>query len=240
MGLAYRVAAVVLLVGVWFSCPDAVRSAGPPTIAVVGDSLADGMWSGLQRQASRAKSFVAYRGAKNSVGFTGSDLTDMVDRAFAHGGDVRAVMMMIGTNDRRSFFVDGRPKALFRTPTWLELYKGRVERFMDHVAKRKVPLVWVLLPVMRDAEATRDAELINGIVTEAAKTRAHVILVETSKLTSDDKGAYQPFFADLKGEKRQMRTSDGVHFEIAAYDVFAVHIMSALRVQEASFAVGSQ
>jgi hypothetical protein len=59
-------------------------------------------------------------------------------------GPVDALVVMIGANDdRRSFFAKGRSLALFASPKWAELYRGRVEGFMDHAAGRKVPFVWV-------------------------------------------------------------------------------------------------
>jgi hypothetical protein len=198
------------------------------TIAVIGDSLADGMWGGLYRLVQKDKRLAVQRGAKNSVGFTGGDLTDMIDRAFAAGG-IDALLMMIGANDRRSFFIDGKAKALLRTPTWIGLYRGRVERFMDHAGKRNVPLVWILLPVMRAADATADAKLINDIVTEAAKGRSHVILIETWSLTADAKGQYLSHFNDLAGQKRLMRASDGVHLEQPAYELIGDQVMRRLR-----------
>ena len=204
------------------------------TIATIGDSLADGMWGGIYRLVQKDKRISVYRGAKNSVGFTGGDLTDMIDRAFA-AGDVHALVMMIGANDRRSYFIDGKPKALFRTPGWIDLYKGRIERFMDHAGKRNVPLVWILLPVMRAADATRDAELINEIVAAAAMGRPHVHLIETAKITADEKGAYVAHFKDLAGSLRQMRAGDGVHFEQPAYELFADLVLKRLRESSPRF-----
>ncbi|MFM9941710.1 MAG: GDSL-type esterase/lipase family protein [Hyphomicrobiaceae bacterium] len=198
------------------------------TVAVVGDSLADGMWGGLARVLQKDKRYKLYRGAKNSVGFTGGDLTDMLDRAFG-AGDTHALVMMIGANDRRSFFIDGKPKALFKTPGWIEYYQGRVERFMDHAGKRQIPLVWIQLPVMRANDATEDAKLINGIVAKAASTRPHVHLIDTIPLTSDAKGAYVAHFKDLAGNLRSMRAGDGVHFEQPAYELFADLVLKKLR-----------
>ncbi len=198
------------------------------TVAVVGDSLGDGIWGGLARTLAKDKRIRVYRGAKNSIGFTGSNLTDMIDRALA-AGETQALVMMIGANDRRSIFVDGKSKALLRTPAWTELYRERVERFMDHAGRRNVPLVWILLPVMRAPDATEDARTVNHIVAEAAKSRPHVHLIETWSLTSDEKGNYLPHFKDLSGNVRAMRLGDGVHFEMPAYELFADHVLKKLK-----------
>ncbi len=202
--------------------------ADPTIIAIIGDSLADGMWGGLYKLLQKDKRYQLYRGAKNSIGFTGADQTDLVDKAFA-AAPAHAIVMMIGANDRRSFFLDGKSKALLGTPAWIELYRGRIEKFMDHAGKRQVPLVWILLPVMRAADATRDANLVNDAVVEAAKSRPFVTLIDTASLTTDEKGAYAAHFNDLGGQKRLMRASDGVHFEQPAYEVIGDLVMKRLR-----------
>ena len=228
-----RVLACLAVVAALLVLPPAVRAESKAegttaTIAVVGDSLGDGMWGGLARTLAKDKRIRIFRGAKNSVGFTGSNLTDMIDRAFA-AGETHALIMMVGANDRRSIFVDGKSKALLRTPAWTELYRERVERFMDHAGRHNVPLVWILLPVMRAPDATEDARTVNDIVAAAAKGRSHVHLIETWSLTSDDKGAYLPHFKDLAGNVRAMRLGDGVHFEMPAYELFADLVLKKLK-----------
>jgi hypothetical protein len=206
------------------------------TIAVVGDSLADGMWGGLYRTVQKDKRYNVFRGAKNASGFTTSDLMDMLDNAI-DAAKPDAVVMMIGVNDRKTFFEDGRAKALYGSLEWAELYKGRLARFMDHAAKRNVTLVWILLPNMRSADAAKDAALVNSLIIEVAKSRPLVMLMPTWELTSDGKGAYAPFFKDLHGEMKNMRASDGVHFTFPGYDVIADRVHARLRAEVPSFKV---
>lgn len=198
------------------------------TVAVVGDSLADGMWSGIYRTLHTDKSYFVYRGAKNSVGFAASPLTDMIDRAFVQSRP-NVLVMMIGANDRRSIFIDGKPPLHFRSPQWVDAYSQRVANFMDHAGKRGVPLLWILLPVMRTPDATRDAQMINGIIVELAQTRPHVTLLETAGVTVDAAGAYAAHFRDHSGQVRLMRASDGIHFEQPGYDFVGVLIVRRLK-----------
>jgi len=191
------------------------------TVAAIGDSLGDGLWEGLYRRLHNDKHFTVFRGARHSVGFTGSDMTEQIDAAFA-AGPVDALVIMIGANDdRRSFFIGGKAQALFGTKKWIELYRGRIDRFMDHAGRRNVPLVWVLLPVMRTAEGTAAARLTNEITTEAAAGRPYVTLVSTWAMTADDRGTYMPYFNDLSGRKRLMRHADGLHFSEPGYELLA-------------------
>jgi hypothetical protein len=203
------------------------------TIAAIGDSLGDGLWESLYRQLRGNKRIAVYRGAKRSVGFTTSDMTEQIDAALA-AGPVDAFVVMLGANDdRRSFFAsNGKALALFGSKRWVELYRGRVERFMDYAGARKVPVVWLLLPVMRSEEATTAAKLINDITAETARSRSHIALVPIWSLTADDKGGYMPYFNDLHGRRRLMRHSDGLHFSEPGYELLA-HLAFS-RLMEAS------
>jgi len=93
-----------------------------------------------------------YRGAKNSVGFGGGALIDQIDKAFAPG-PTDAIVMMIGANDRGGIYVDGNLAAPYKSPQWAGIYRKRVEDFMEETARRGVPLVWILLPVMLEDDA---------------------------------------------------------------------------------------
>jgi hypothetical protein len=208
------------------------------TIAVIGDSLADGIWGGLYRKLYRDKRFCVHRGAKNSVGFAASDLLDPLDRAF-EAGPVDAVVMMIGANDRRGIYAaDGKLAAAYHSPQWPAVYRARVDTFVDSVIAHSVPLVWVLLPVMRDAGWDDDCRQINGIISEAADGRPLVATVATRPLTLDPDGKYAAYLKDAKGQQRLVRDSDGIHFTDYGYDMIAGRVLAKLN--EVSVKIGNE
>jgi hypothetical protein len=106
---------------------------------------------------------------------------------------------------------------------------------MDNLKGREVPVVWILLPVMRDATAARDAKLINDLVVKAAADRPWVRTVDTWVLTADTDGAYQAHFKDLTGKVRLMRDNDGVHFTPPGYDLIAESVLNLLREASPKF-----
>lgn len=197
------------------------------TIAVVGDSLADGIWGGIYRKLFRDKRYTVFRGAKNSVGFGGGDLIDALDRAF-EGNNVDAVVMMIGANDRRAIYADGKTLAAYRSPQWPGVYRQRVDHFIDAVTARSVPLIWVLLPVMREDDADTDARQINSIVIDAASSRPLVSTVPTRPMTFDADGKYAAYLKDAKGQQRLVRDTDGVHFTDYGYDMIADSVLAKI------------
>jgi uncharacterized protein len=204
------------------------------TIAVLGDSLGDGIWGGLYRKMVRDKRYTIYRGGKNSVGFGGETLIDQIDKAFA-AGPTDAIIMMIGANDRRGIYVDGNLAAPYKSPQWADTYRKRVDDFMDAVAKRGVPLVWILLPVMREDDASVDAKQINSIVSAAAEGRKNVTLVETWPMTIDGEGHYAAYLKNAKGQSWLVRAPDGVHFSDAGYDMISEAAFARLIAMSPSF-----
>jgi hypothetical protein len=204
------------------------------TIAVLGDSLGDGVWGSLYRKLVRDKRYTVFRGAKNSVGFGGGALIDQIDKAFA-AGPTDAIVMMIGANDRGGIYVDGNLAAPYKSPQWAGIYRKRVEDFMEETARRGVPLVWILLPVMREDDASVDARQINAIVTAAAEGRKNVALVETWPLTVDGDGHYAAYLKNAKGQSWLARYTDGVHFSDAGYDMISEAAFAKLIAMSPSF-----
>ena len=146
--------------------------------------------------------------------------------------------MMIGANDRRGIYAnDGKLAAAYHSPQWPAAYRARVDKFMDSATARQVPLVWVLLPVMREDGAEADAKQINTIVGEAAECRPQVATVATRPLTVDPDGKYAAYLKDAKGQQRLVRDSDGVHFTDYGYDMIADQVLAKLN--DVSSAIGS-
>ena len=201
---------------------------GVRTIAVVGDSLGDGLWGGLSVLMRQRHDIKFVRGAKNSVGFTRTNLIAQVDQAFKPGKVDALVVMVGGNDDRQTFFIDDKPAALFGSEQWSKLYLDSLNRYMDYISSKDIPIVWVLLPIMRTPEATNAAKLVNGLIEDAAKTHPRIALVSTWDMTVDAKGAYAPYFKDLRGTVRLMRTSDGMHFTDQGQEVLADRVWKRL------------
>jgi len=195
---------------------------------VVGDSLADGIWGSLYRRLISRKNIIVFRGAKNSVGFGSGDLLDALDKPFSAGA-VDAVVMMIGANDRRAIYIDGKLAAAYHSAQWPAAYRSRVEHFMDAAVGRSVPMIWILLPSMREEDADADSKMINSIVISAAETRPLVFLLPTRAMTADAEGKYAAYLKDAKGQTRLVRDADGVHFAEFGYDMVADATIAKLK-----------
>jgi hypothetical protein len=144
----------------------------------------------------------------------------------------RAVVVMFGGNDDHGFMTgipEGREVGTFGSPTWRREYRRRVAAMMDTVTSKGGSLVWIGLPISRDAEQTLRYDLINTIVqTEAAKRIGRVSYLDTYFFFAGEDGGYAQYIEDNAGKLVKMRADDGVHFERPAGDLIADEVLERL------------
>jgi hypothetical protein len=144
----------------------------------------------------------------------------------------RAVVVMFGGNDDHGFMTglpEGREVGTFGSPTWRAEYRRRVSAVMDTVASRGGHLVWIGLPISRDADQTLRYDLINTIVqTEAAKRKGRVSYLDTYFFFAGEDGGFAQYVEDASGKLVKMRADDGVHFERPAGDLIADEVLERL------------
>jgi hypothetical protein len=143
-----------------------------------------------------------------------------------------AIVLMFGGNDDHGFMT-GLPEGVevdsFGTPSWSEEYRRRVALVMDSASRYGAYVVWIGLPITRDAGQTRRFDRINAIVqSEAAKRPRRVAYLDTYFHFAGEDGGYAQYVADPSGKLVRMRADDGVHFERAAGDLIADDVLRRL------------
>lgn len=145
----------------------------------------------------------------------------------------RAVVVMFGANDDHDFMTglpEGAELGGFGSPSWTTEYGRRVGGIMDAVTTRGAYLVWIGLPISRDAEQTQRFDTINAIVQkEAARRPGRVAYLDTYFFFAGDDGGYAEYLADASGKLVKMRAGDGVHFERPAGDLIATEALRRLQ-----------
>ncbi len=144
-----------------------------------------------------------------------------------------AVVLMFGGNDDHGFMT-GLPEGVtvgpFGGQSWRREYARRVGGIMDSVARAGAFLVWIGLPITRDAEQTRRYDVINAVVqAEAAKRPRRVAYLDTYFFFAGEDGGYAQYLDDPSGKLVKMRADDGVHFERPAGDLIARKVVDVLR-----------
>lgn len=203
--------------------PGAAQAKDRLVIAVVGDSLADGVWAGAHQTLRRDRRYRVLREAVVSSGFTHYDMAGHLAKVIGRRSPAGAIVMA-GTNDQQRMV---RPRITYNTEAWWDEYARRVGAYMAALRKSGVPAVWVSLPNMRDKQAARGAFRLNEVY-EAAAREYGVTFLSIWNLTSDDNGKYTAFGPDTDGRTRRLRADDGVHFTPIGYRIIAQRALAAL------------
>jgi len=209
------------------SRPDERR---PIHIAVLGDSLGEGLWASLFRQYWRNRSVKIIRLARASTGFNvpgyDQDLLDLLARQ-----RIDLLIVQTGANDRqRVVGLDGKEIAYFGTERWYQLYGQRLAQFLGTAQQHKVPVLWVGLPIMRDGRYDSGMRVIDRMHQEHAE-RHGALFLDITDFTADEDGAYAEYLVQANGRKRRLRHQDGVHSWEFGYDRLAAHVAEAIRAR---------
>jgi hypothetical protein len=143
-----------------------------------------------------------------------------------------AVVVMFGGNDDHGYMTglpEGRSINSFGSQAWRQEYRHRVATIMNTVTRESAFLVWIGLPIAKDAEQTRRYDTINAIVqSEAAKRPGRVSYLDTYFFFAGEDGGYAQYVQNAAGQLVKMRADDGVHFERAAGNLIAEKVLERL------------
>jgi hypothetical protein len=203
---------------------------GPVRIVVLGDSLGEGLWASLFRQFYRAKGLQIINAAKASTGFNATPYEDEVE-ALLRRGRIDLLVVQTGANDRqRVLALDGKSFAHFGTPNWFTLYGQRLTLFHARLQQRRIPVLWVGLPVMRHRPYDEGMRIISRMHQEHAERHGAVFL-DIARFTAGGEGEFVELLSVPSGRVRRFRHEDGVHFWEFGYDRVAAHVAGVIRAR---------
>ncbi len=189
----------------------------PVRIAVIGDSLADGLWGSFYRAFAACASVEVLRRSTVSDGLAGSDADDWLGR-LAFDGALDLIVVQVGANDIRNIR-EGTQRHAWGGDTWDAAYGARVTALADGLAGRAREVIWMGLPIVGEARFEDGYRTISGVQADAASA-AGVRFVDTHTPTTFGQGAFV-MSADIDGSLRQIRNTDQVHFTQIGYDMVA-------------------
>jgi len=216
----------------WFAVSQSIArpEVAGENIGVYGDSLSDGVWSGLYSIVKHHPEDKLFRHSKVGATLTTPDFAAWTQE-FAASLDrdhVTAVVVMFGANDERGIRDEKHKGYVFESKGWQRVYLSRIDAIYTELAKRKVTVVWVGLPVMRDKNANAGAVYLNGLyAAEAAKFDGRFVSLSDSFV--DSSGKFAAYLPDQKGHLREVRINDGVHFTSYGYGLIAEKVYSTVR-----------
>jgi len=191
------------------------RPAVPPSffVAVLGDSLGQMLGQGLTEAFADRPEVAILRKAREDSGLVRSDYYDWVKASqdlLASGEKINVAVILIGSNDHQ-FLRDSSGSYEPHTPKWDEIYAARVEALATQFRDKKIPLIWVGLPIMKSDRMSKEALTLNELYKEHA-SKAGATYVDIWEAFGDDHGAFAPSGPDVEGQVVRLRAADGVHF----------------------------
>lgn len=193
-------------------------AAGGLRIGVFGDSMADGLWTGLYRAMQDQPGVTVTKFSEVSTGLSRYDYVDIQAKTARQIAEqpIDAAVILFGANDAQSISIDGQIHA-FGTEAWKNAYARRVDELVAMLKGREVTVYWVGLPEMRRPAFDAKMDLINAVVS-ARMTALGVPYVETESLTRNAEGRYEAYLEETgAGRRRLMRADDGIHMTMAGY-----------------------
>jgi hypothetical protein len=198
-------------------------------VVVLGDSLGDGLWSGLYRAFEEDATLEFLQRSKASTGFSRTDsynwseeLADLIKK-----DNYQIAVVMFGANDAQAIR-SGKDWLKVGSDGWREIYGQRVEAFIKKLRAANIAVYWVGLPIMRSAGQNSDAEALNDVYREKAFING-AKFVDTWNGFTDDAGRYSAYGPDMSGQVKRLRADDGVHFTMRGYLKLAHFVEKELR-----------
>ncbi len=181
-------------------------------LVVIGDSLGNGVWRGLNEAFRGEDGIRIERKSRVSTGLVRDDYYDWPEalEQILDEETIQIAVVLFGTNDKQAIRAD-RGHYRINSPEWLREYRARVDRIMEQLAGHGVAVYWIGLPIMRSPSFAAHAARVNAIVRESA-ARYDVKFVDTWDEFADDQGQYNAYGPDIRGRMRRLRMDDGIHF----------------------------
>lgn len=185
---------------------------GPQRILFAGDSMMQGVAPLVMRQWSQRYPDWQMRDlSRQSTGLTVKRYFDWPAKIIEEmdNQDLTLVVIFMGPNDPWDMVIDGQ-RHVFPSLGWAQQYALRVDEILAAAAQRRVRVVWLGLPSMREGRVKNGAVLINQVLHARLKAWGADYLA-TEPWVGVLSEPFQKFKSDDKGQTLNLRADDGVH-----------------------------
>jgi hypothetical protein len=198
-------------------------------VVVLGDSLGEGLWTGLYRAFEEDTNLEFIQRSKPSTGFARNNSYDW-NKELANllkTDTYQIAIVMFGASDAQPIR-SGKDWLKVGSEGWRQIYSERVEAFIKQLRAANIAVYWVGLPIMRSPAQNADAEALNDVFREKAFING-AKFVDTWNGFTDEAGRYSPYGPDMTGQVKRLRADDGVHFTMRGYLKLAHFVDKDLR-----------
>ena len=181
-------------------------------VFVLGDSLAGGLYAGMERLTIGNKEIKVGGRFKEDSGIARPEFYDWNDAIpkILESNKVDIAVILIGTNDAQPM-VDGVERLEFGTPPWTALYSREVDRLINTAKQGGAAVYLVSLPPMQAPSYNTSITEIAAIQKRQAEA-ASIKYIDVRPQLTDADGKMMIRGTDDTGEMRKIRDNDGIHF----------------------------
>jgi hypothetical protein len=200
-------------------------------ILVLGDFVADGIGWGLDQTFADEPKLAIIDDANTNVGLARPDYYDLNAELPKILNDQKPdiVVVALGANDRQEMRIGGARVAT-HSEVWETTYVQRIKAITSTLKVYGRPFFWVSAPPMRLAAAGRDMAYLNEFYKPPVAEASGYFVDIWDGFTSDE-GNYISSGADVNGQLRALRTSDGINFTRAGRLKLAFYVEREIRRQ---------
>ncbi len=188
-------------------------------VAVVGDSLAQGLGDAMRRTFRSSLVHVLDVG-RLATGLARADYFDWVDAMgkISRRYDPDVVVVMVGSNDKQSVVFPSGRTVVSGDPDWGAAYRQRIADLLG-ATKQRAHIVWVGLPPVRDRGKSRLFRIYNDMYEAMLQERRDARFVDIWDTFADSDGNYRAYGRGPDGKVVLLRAGDGAHFSVTGYDM---------------------
>ena len=198
-------------------------------VFVLGDMLAEGVWSGLGRNVGDSP-FNFNGRFKEDSGLARPEFYNW-EKALPkilESNEVDVAVVIVGTNDGRPIrAADGSGAIPFGTPEWRQAYAAAVDRFIAILKTADIPVYWLGVPPMGSSAHDAAVKFVNEVQRERAAANG-IRFLDFRKLFSGDDDGFAATGVDDEGDVQRLRSRDGVTFLRAGNTKAALAVLAAL------------
>lgn len=205
-------------------------AAHPLRLLITGDSLVGYLGPQLANAVAGTGVVRPQVDVHNGTGLTRPFFVDWASLAVQQVTRYRpdAIVVMLGANDDIGMPLPNGQVAGEGSPAWAAEYQRRLEIVMGILSQRgRAPVLWLTLPMAREARRSHDYALINAAARQAARAVPSMRVVEVGERFTPG-GRYREAMV-IGGRSRIIRQADGVHLNQAGSQVAADIALDALR-----------
>ena len=187
------------------------------SIAVIGDSLADGLYAGLKQLSRSHENIKVKKYSKVNTGLVRYDRYDWGNaaRKIASKDNSDIFILMFGANDLQTIR-ESSGRYHFQTDGWLKRYKARIDTILTELKSTGRDVYWVGLPIVGKKNFAKGYKYLNGIYKERAEANG-IQYIESWDWFASENGSFQMSGTTSDGKKRTLRAKDKVHFTPVGY-----------------------